>query len=241
MSKGWFRKLREALFQQGSPSERPAHDESNFVRPAVWADVFDLARLLEKHRADYILVGGYALNFNGLVRQTGDVDILVRNTPENNRRWVAALCELPDRAALELVPDKDSPFPIDSEEADEPGVIRVADEFLVDVMPKTCGKTYEDLLPYAARVSTEGGFVTVLNLSGLLLTKQGIRAKDVADKTIIEAAIAKLKQKTDEHVAKMARRPFLEDSPLPPNGQYEIRGVDDEAEDDDYDSSATPK
>ncbi|MCS3926251.1 tRNA A37 N6-isopentenylltransferase MiaA [Bradyrhizobium elkanii] len=64
-----------------------------------WRDVFRLIELLEKHGAEYVLIGGYALSFNGLTRQTGDVR---PTTPENNRRWIAALSELPDGAAKEL-------------------------------------------------------------------------------------------------------------------------------------------
>jgi hypothetical protein len=79
----------------------PGAEERNFetgdgnTRQATWHDVFLLIEKLEKHGAEYVLIGGYALAFNGLVRQTGDVDILVKNSPENNRRWIAALCELP--------------------------------------------------------------------------------------------------------------------------------------------------
>jgi hypothetical protein len=231
----WFKKLWKALFPTDSAPIGSASSQVDMVRPAVWADVFELTRLLEKHQAKYILVGGYALNFNGLVRQTGDVDILVKNDPENNRRWIAALCELPDGAAKELVPDSDAPFPTEVTEDgdDEPGVIRVADEFLVDVMPKTCGKTYEELLPYASRVTTENGQITVLDLQGLLITKQGVRAKDVADRKLIEAALATLRQKTSEHVATMARRSFLKDAPLPPAGEYEIREPEPTDEEDD--------
>ena len=105
-------------------------------------------------------------------------------------------------------------------------MIRVADEFLVDVMPKTCGKSYEDLVPYASRVTTDSGVVTVLDLQGLLLTKQGIRANDVADRKLIEAALATLRQRTSEHVITMARGSFLKDAPLPPVGEYEIREPD---------------
>jgi hypothetical protein len=44
------------------------------ARQATWPDVFLLISKLEKHGAEYVLIGGYALAFNGLVRQTGDVD-----------------------------------------------------------------------------------------------------------------------------------------------------------------------
>ena len=107
----WLRRLWKALVSADNASTDDLAPEG-YVRPAIWADVFERTRLLEKHGAEYILVGGYALNFNGLVRQTGDVDILVRNNPENNRRWIAALCELPDGAAKALVPDSDAPFPV---------------------------------------------------------------------------------------------------------------------------------
>jgi hypothetical protein len=54
----------------------------------------------------------YARSFNGLARQTGDVDILVPAPPENNRRWIAALSELPDGAAKELFEIADDPFTV---------------------------------------------------------------------------------------------------------------------------------
>ncbi|WP_051386842.1 hypothetical protein [Bradyrhizobium sp. ARR65] len=85
-----------------SPAEVGPSDGEMRARNAGWRDVFRLVELLEKHGAEYVLVGGYALSFNGLTRQTGDVDILVPTDPENNRRWIAALSELPDGAAKEL-------------------------------------------------------------------------------------------------------------------------------------------
>ena len=34
---------------------------------------------MEKHGVEYALIGGYGLAYNGLVRQTGDVDFIVRD------------------------------------------------------------------------------------------------------------------------------------------------------------------
>ncbi len=48
--------------------------------------IFSLISKLESRRAEHAFIGGYALAFNSLVRQTGDVDILVRNSPEDNRK-----------------------------------------------------------------------------------------------------------------------------------------------------------
>lgn len=218
----WWRELWNWLRPGKSEVETEAVEQPSLsVRPANWNDVFFLLRLLEKHGVDYTLVGGYALNFNGLVRQTGDVDILVANSPDNNRRWIAALSELPDGAAAVLAGDGDDPFAKPGAEAydDEPGVIRVADEFIVDVMPSACGLTLDDLRPYVRRVHVAGGEVSILDLAGLRLTKQGMRHKDRLDLEHIEAALAALRGQLTEHVDAMSRRPLAAIVP-PPDGSY---------------------
>jgi hypothetical protein len=150
-----------------------------------------VATMLERHGVEYVLVGGYALHANGLVRATTDVDILVRATPENNRRWIAALSRLPDGVAAGLA-GEDDPFPTDPDLDGEPGVIRIFDAFIVDVMPRACGLSYEDLAPHIAILDRgDGSEIKVLDLDGLLKTKQGLRAKDVADREQIEMALAR--------------------------------------------------
>lgn len=215
--------IRKRIRVRSTPEVSLETDSQEICRPATWKDVFNLAALLEEHDVRYVLVGGYALNFNGLARQTGDVDILVANEPVNNARWIEALSKLPDGAAAELLSEKMHPFPV---EDGEPGVIRVADEFLVDVMPVACGLTYEDLEPFQRRVPTRYGVINVLNMEGLLMTKQGIRAKDVADKQLLEMALKELSPSSDSHIEKMAGRPFVEE-PAPDVG-YEIRDGENE-------------
>lgn len=46
---------------------------------------------LEKEGVDYVLIGGAALNFHGLVRATEDLDFFVRPTAENVERLRRAL------------------------------------------------------------------------------------------------------------------------------------------------------
>ena len=41
--------------------------------------------------AEYVVVGGVALAFHGIVRYTGDLDVLVHTTPGNARRVIEAL------------------------------------------------------------------------------------------------------------------------------------------------------
>ncbi|MBL8672318.1 MAG: hypothetical protein JNK11_16785 [Alphaproteobacteria bacterium] len=161
---------------------------------ARWDDVETVARLLAAHAVEYILVGGYALFANGIVRLTQDIDIVVRVAPENSRRWIAALSRLPDGIAAGLA-GEDDPFPRD-EDTGALGVIRINDAFTVDVMPSACGLSYEQLLPYRDFLDYEDGLaVPVLNLEGLLLTKRGSRQKDMVDAEALRLAIARAKGK----------------------------------------------
>jgi hypothetical protein len=73
----WVSRLLDLAFS--GAEERHFDSPIDHPRQATWHDVFLLIEKLEKYGAEYVLIGGYALAFNGLVRQTGDVDILVRN------------------------------------------------------------------------------------------------------------------------------------------------------------------
>jgi hypothetical protein len=227
----WLRRLGiwlASLIELSRPAvdERPVSTPPDQARQATWADVLLLIDKLENHGAEYVLVGGYALAFNGLVRQTGDVDVVVRNIPGNNRRWIAALCELPDGAAKELVAESDNPFPSEIDPntgAEEAGVIRVADEFIVDVMPKACGLAFDDLKPFTQRVRHLARPINVLDLRGLRATKQTTRARDAEDLQHIEAALAAPHGEVSEHVRSMTRRSFLTEPPPPPRGRIELR------------------
>ena len=174
-----------------------AQAEQLACRPASWDDVITVTSLLERHGVKYVLLGGYALYARGIIRQTGDVDILVENTPENNKKWIGALSELPDKAAAGLE-GEDNPFLVSDDgdvDGGEPGVIRIADEFVVDVMPMACGLAYADL---AGRIDTidmdDGATFKVLDLKGLWLTKQTDRDKDKMDKFRLEAALRSLNE-----------------------------------------------
>ncbi|MBZ5671973.1 MAG: hypothetical protein LAO04_19885 [Acidobacteriia bacterium] len=47
--------------------------------------------LLNSNGVEYVIVGAVALAYHGLPRYTGDLDILVRNSPENARRLESVL------------------------------------------------------------------------------------------------------------------------------------------------------
>jgi hypothetical protein len=162
---------------------------TEYTRPATWDDLKSLAQRLNEAGVEYALVGGYALAAHGFNRQTEDVDLLVSPDLENSRRWIVALGSLPDRAVQALVGDPDV-FAHDKRYA-----LRVNDEFTIDIMPSVAGHSWDEMRTFVETVSLDGVPVSVLNLQGLLLSKQGKRPKDQLDAALLRQALAILKDK----------------------------------------------
>jgi hypothetical protein len=156
------------------------------TRPATWDDLKALARRLNEAKVDYALVGGYAIAAHGFNRFSEDIDVLVDPDAENSRRWILALSHLPDHATRELMSDPDV-FARDKRYA-----IRVNDEFTIDVMPAIAGHSWSEMTRYIQTIDIDGVPVRILNLHGLLLTKQGARPKDQMDAALLKQAIAAL-------------------------------------------------
>lgn len=157
---------------------------ADYTRPATLDDLKTLVRSLNAQGVEYLLIGGYALAAHGYTRATTDIDLLIAPTRESGRRVQQALMVLPDQAARELEP----------EWFEEGENIRVADAFVVDLMLVANGHTYDALKPFAQTLDLDGTPVRTVSLEGLLLTKQTLRDKDAADRTVIERALAVLRQ-----------------------------------------------
>ena len=152
---------------------------AEFCRPATLDDLRSLVRALNEERSDYLLIGGWALLAHGFQRATVDIDLLVRADRATGEAIRKALLVLPDQAARDL-----DPAWFESDDT-----IRVADEFVVDVMFRACGETYESLLPFERRIDLDGVPVRTVSLEGLLRTKQTYRDKDALDRIVIERAL----------------------------------------------------
>ncbi len=158
--------------------------EEEYCRPATINDLLHLIRSLNEKGAQYILIGGYALYAHGIHRATEDIDILVPAKREAALPIIEALLVLPDKTANELEP----------EWFDEGENIRLADEFVVDLILSTCQQTYETLKKYSEIIEVDGVPITTLSIEGLLLTKQSMRDKDVMDRKSLENILQRLKQ-----------------------------------------------
>ncbi len=157
---------------------------TDYTRPATWQDLKSLVKYLGDANVEYALVGGYAIAAHGFNRVSEDIDILVNPSVENARRWIFALSHLPDHATQELAANPDV-FADDERYA-----LRVNDEFTVDVMPSIAGHSWNEMKPYIEAIDFEGINLKLLNLEGLLMTKQGVRPKDQMDAAVLRRALA---------------------------------------------------
>lgn len=163
---------------------------AEFTRPATWEDLKFLAQRLRDANAEYALVGGYAIAAHGFNRFSEDIDILVDPSAENSMRWIVALSELPDGATRSLLRQPDV-FSRDRRYA-----VRVNDEFTIDVMPSIAGRTWQEMKPFIQSIDLDGVELKLLNLEGLLLTKQGARPKDQLDAALLRQAIQATRAET---------------------------------------------
>ena len=162
-----------------------AEPERKTARPASVDDLKLLLRSFRDHGVEYLLIGGFALYALGYQRGTTDIDVILRPTLEQGTRARQALLVLPDKVAEGLLPEWFT----------EGETIRIADEFVVDLMFRACGQTYDSLLPHAVTVDFEGVPIRTLDLEGMLKTKQTTRDKDKLDRIVLERALDELKKK----------------------------------------------
>lgn len=79
---------------------------------------------LNRLEARYLVVGGFAIIEAGFARLTGNIDLLIDPSLENEARVFQALRILPDRAVDQLEPGDVAKYT----------VVRVGDEIIVDLM-----------------------------------------------------------------------------------------------------------
>jgi len=117
-------------------------------------------------------VGGFAVILLGYPRTTGDIDFLIENSLENEKKVLDALATLPDECARELEAGDIAKY----------GVVRVADEIVVDLMAQASGIDYEEAKKHIVIRDIDGVPVPCADASLLLKMKQrSIREKDRAD------------------------------------------------------------
>ena len=135
------------------------------ARPPRLDDLVALCQNLNREGARYVVVGGMAIIQAGFLRATEDIDLLVDASADNLHRVRRALMELPDQAVRDMTDD----------DLDRYVVVRVADEFVVDLMKAACGIAYAEASQLVDVVEVEGIPIPFASPKLLWRTKQTVR------------------------------------------------------------------
>ena len=136
-------------------------------------DFSEFLKLLNAARADYLLIGGYAVGYHGYARTTDDFDVWVRTDVENAERIVSAL-----RAFGFDVPALRPELFLEDDQVIRMGV----PPHRIEVMTTISGVTFDECWPGRVEMEWDGVPVAVIGLECLRKNKLASgRLKDLAD------------------------------------------------------------
>jgi hypothetical protein len=142
-------------------------------------DLVSLARELNRLGVAYVVVGGQAINRLGFVRATEDIDLLIARNLANQALVKKALEILPDKAIREL----------GDEDIAEWVVVRINDDITVDLMTEACSVTFEQARDGVEIETVDGVPIPFAGPELMLRMKQGVREKDVWDRSFLQQLI----------------------------------------------------
>lgn len=153
--------------------EIPDDGESGLSsRAPTEGDLLALCRELNALGAKYLVCGGFAIIHAGYPRFTGDIDLLIDVSLENESKVFRALELLPDKAVRQL----------DSGDIARYTVCRVADEVTVDLMGAAGGIDFAAAADHIVLRDIDGTLLPFASPLLLWRMKQHTRrAKDEAD------------------------------------------------------------
>ena len=150
-----------------------------------------ILEVLDRHRVEYVLIGGYAAAVHGAKRPTYDIDITPATTAENLARLAAALRDLRAGIRVDDLPDGLT-FDTSAEALVGLRTLNLRTPHGdIDLTFDPAGTTgYPDLAAHADRLALEGITVHVAALADI------IRSKDAAGRDKDTAALPELYQLT---------------------------------------------
>lgn len=157
---------------------------SKYARAPEFEDLISLCRSLNSAGARYVLIGGFAVILHGYVRGTQDIDLLIDPSEENVQKIKTALASLPDNA-ISL---------IQNNEVEKYSVVRIADEFVVDLMKKACNIDYDEASREIEFKEVDGVKIPLPSKKLLIRMKDTVRPGDKADINFLRALIREEKK-----------------------------------------------
>lgn len=136
-------------------------------------DFKEFLSLLNAHKVNYLLIGGYAVGLHGFPRATGDMDIWVDSEESNAKR---VLC------AIGAFGFDQSQIPIENLTKSDQIVRMGVPPIQIEVITSISGVTFKDCFARKEVVELDDTFVFVISLNDLKTNKMSAgRHKDLND------------------------------------------------------------
>jgi len=152
-------------------------------------DTLELFHLINKYQVEYLIVGGYAVNYYGHLRLTGDIDIYFSNAGQNIMKLYDALSEFWGG---------DIPYLSEAEDLKDPDLVLQygMPPNRIDLINHIDGIEFADAwnTKEDAIVPYEGESLTIyyISLDLLIKNKEKVkRPRDIEDLEFLKAAKAK--------------------------------------------------
>lgn len=146
-------------------------NDREYSRAPELEDLVNLCRYLNAEGVRYVVIGGFAVILHGAARTTKDIDLLVDPSPENIKKVKKAMAHLPDNAIAA----------IGDGEVQQYSVVRIADEYVVDLLASACGVTFDEASQSAQWAELDGVKIPLVDKKTLIRTKDTIRPSDKMD------------------------------------------------------------
>lgn len=142
-------------------------------------DYRDMLLALNAEKADFLLVGAYALAVHGYPRATMDIDLWIKPSPENADAVLRALKRF--GAPLHAVTREDL---LSDDTIFQIGIAPKR----IDILTGVSGLQFEDAFTHSIGTDIEGIPIRILSLDDLIANKRASgRTKDLADAEVLES------------------------------------------------------
>ncbi len=147
----------------------------------------DFLKLLRKHQVIYVLVGGYAVIFEGYSRTTGDMDILIKPTNENAIRILSVLKDFFGSTIGFAQEDFTK----------EDNVIMMGREpYRIDILTAISGVSFEEVFDNSKMYVDADLEIRCIHINELIRNKESTgRPKDIADAAYLKKIRSKRENK----------------------------------------------
>ncbi len=142
----------------------------------------EILMALLKHRVNFMLIGGYAVNYYGYHRTTGDMDIWLEPSNENKELLLQALTALGfDESGIQTIRSWD----FSKSQKFHVGSDRQPDK--TEFMTHIAGITYQHAAELKIIVEIDGLHLPMIHYNSLIQNKKSTgRTKDLADVEYLE-------------------------------------------------------